>query len=86
MNDRELEKLFQQDLSAGTESFRDKLLARCLEVLEAGGSGARRGIRQEQADDESLRAAELDDDVLELLAAAGGLQVDGPDIGNRPNL
>ncbi|MDO4532119.1 MAG: hypothetical protein Q4C36_00185 [Coriobacteriia bacterium] len=33
--DKTLEQLFQQDLSAGTEEFRDELLARCLAVLDA---------------------------------------------------
>lgn len=58
MNDQEfelvLERLMGQDLSAGTEDFRDALLARCLSVLCADDEGAI-----------------VDDDVLDLLAAAG---------------
>jgi hypothetical protein len=33
--DNMLERLLQQDFSAGTEEFRDELLARCLTVLDA---------------------------------------------------
>lgn len=66
MDDRELEnrlrQLLKQDLSAGTESFKDELLARCLSVLtdEAAAEGFPEGV-------------ELDDSVLDLLAAAGDL-------------
>ena len=39
MNDREIEKmlgtLLAQDLSSGTEAFRDALLERCLDVLNS---------------------------------------------------
>ena len=52
--DKTLEQLFQQDLSAGTEEFRDELLARCLDVL-----GADDGVD------------EIDDGLLDMLAAAG---------------
>lgn len=66
MDDRELEnrlrQLFKQDLSAGTESFRDELLARCLTVLT-----------DEVAAERFHEGAELDDSVLDLLAAAGDL-------------
>ena len=65
MDDRELEnrlrQLFKQDLSVGTESFRDELLARCLAVLNDGAA------------EDILEAAELDDSVLDMLAAAGDL-------------
>lgn len=54
MDEDELRRILSQDLSAGTEAFRDALLARCLQVL--GKNGA---------------AAELADEELELLAAAG---------------
>ena len=66
MDDRELEnrlrQLFKQDLSAGTESFRDELLARGLTVLT-----------DEVAAERFHEGAELDDSVLDLLAAAGDL-------------
>ena len=59
MNDREfeqrLEQLLRQDLSVGTEAFRDALLARCLNELP-------------DADDEPRQ---LDIADLELVAAAG---------------
>lgn len=59
MEDWELELvlLMGEDLSEGTESFREILLARCLSVLNA-----------DVADDEGT---ELDDDTLDMLAAAG---------------
>lgn len=66
VDDREfenrLEQLLKQDLSAGTEAFRDELLARCLAVLDDGSAA-----------DDSPDVAELDDSVLDLLAAAGDL-------------
>ena len=52
--DRMIGRLMGQDLSAGTEEFREKLLARCLAELNA---------------DDGI--AEVPDDDLELLAAAG---------------
>ena len=48
-----LERLFKQNSSAGTEAFRDELLARCLIVLNS-----------ESANGGSLDAAVLDDSVL----------------------
>lgn len=71
-----IERLMKQDLSAGTEAFREDLLARCLDVL---------------ASDED-RCEEIDDSDLELLAAAGtpyapdriGFE-SGLPIGNEPN-
>lgn len=66
MDDRELEnrlrQLLKQDLSVGTESFRDELLARCLSVLT-----------DEDAAEGFPEGTELDDSVLDLLAAAGDL-------------
>lgn len=63
MNEQEfdgmLERLMQQDLSAGTEAFRDELLSRCLAVLGA--------------DD---KPAEIEDDYLDMLAAAGNPYAD----------
>jgi len=53
MDEDELRRILSQDLSVGTEAFRDALLARCLDVLAAGDG------------------ADLGDDELELLAAAG---------------
>ena len=59
MNDREfeqrLEQLLRQDLSVGTEAFRDALLARCLDELPGAGDEPR----------------QLDIADLELVAAAG---------------
>ena len=52
--DKMLERLLQQDLSAGTEEFRDELLARCLDVLDADDA-----------------VDEIDDSLLDMLAAAG---------------
>lgn len=34
-----LEELLSQDLSAGTEVFRDELLERCLETFDTGSKG-----------------------------------------------
>lgn len=52
--DTMLKRLLQQDLSAGTEVFRDELLARCLDVLDADDG-----------------VDEIDDSLLDMLAAAG---------------
>lgn len=54
MNDKSIERLMQQDLSEGTDEFRESLLARCLGVLGEEDNGST-----------------LDDDDLEMLAAAG---------------
>ena len=69
MDDRRFEqmlsRLLRADFSAGTEAFRDELLARCLAILDAD-------VRDEAAGSESgCRVVELDDADLELLAAAG---------------
>ena len=53
-----LKNLFNQDFSAGTETFRNTLLERCLEELDS-----------EDASD----SRELTDSSLEYLAAAGDL-------------
>ena len=70
MDEREFERMVQramkQDLSAGTEAFRDALLARCLEELDA--------------DDE---ARCLDDDDLDMLAAAGDANLFGTSLDNE---
>ena len=50
-----LEKLMKQDLSAGTDAFREDLLSRCLAVLNEAEDGG----------------VELDDSDLDMLAAAG---------------
>ena len=50
-----LRRVLKADFSAGTERFRYALLTRCLDVL----------------DEDDGECAELDDDVLELLSAAG---------------
>ena len=60
-----LTRLLLADFSAGTETFRDELLARCLAVLNADVHGA---TAETDAD---CRIIELDDADLELLAAAG---------------
>lgn len=68
MEDREfegmLEQLMKQDLAAGTEAFRDDLLARCLATLGSDGAGER------DAEPE-FHAFEVSDADLDLLAAAG---------------
>ena len=60
MGEREFEqmigRLMSQDFSAGTEAFREELLVHCLAVLDA---------------DDGEACAEVGDDDLELLAAAG---------------
>ena len=56
VDEREIAKVLQQDLSKGTEAFRDALLRRCLDVLDSDNDGR-----------------SLDDDELEMLAAAGDL-------------
>ena len=48
-----LEQLLGRDLSAGTEAFRESLLERCLEVLDAGEEG----MPIDDADLELLAAA-----------------------------
>ena len=53
--ERMIERLMKSDFSAGTDAFREDLLARCLDVLGA--------------DDD--QCAEVDDSDLEMLAAAG---------------
>lgn len=53
MNEQEVTRILQLDLSIGTEAFRDALLQRCLAVLD------------------TKEVASLDDDELDLLAAAG---------------
>ena len=68
MEDREfegmLEQLMKQDLAAGTEAFRDDLLARCLATLGSDSAGER------DAEPE-FHAFEVSDADLDLLAAAG---------------
>ena len=53
--EKRLEELMTQDLSVGSETFRENLLSRCLAVLN-------------EAEDEGI---ELSDDDLDMLAAAG---------------
>lgn len=68
VSDREFEELvkelMKQDFAAGTEEFRDALLARCLDVLGTDGDSA------EAADGVALSDSEID-----LLAAAGDLSM-----------
>ena len=70
MDEKEITRLLSQDLSEGTEAFRDALLARCLDALDA-----------------ESQSQELDDDQLELLAAAGDVPLRAPDVfgDNTPN-
>ena len=56
MDEHEIAKILRQDLSKGTEEFRDTLLKRCLAVLDSENTGL-----------------SLEDDELEMLAAAGDL-------------
>ena len=57
-----LEETLGHDHSAGTEAFRDRLLAQCLKELDDGESTSiRRGIRV------------LSDRDIEMLAAAGDI-------------
>lgn len=76
VDDRKFENKLQQmlklDLSAGTEAFRDDLLARCLDVL---GS--------DSASNDPSEGIELDDATLDLLAAAGDLSALH---GDRPSV
>ena len=69
MDDRQFEqmlaKLLRYDFSAETDAFREELLARCLEVLDAD-------TRSEASElDADCHVVELNDADLELLAAAG---------------
>lgn len=61
-----LERLFKQDFSEGTEAFRDALLARCLEELNAA--------EDDEGPGDSVR--EIGEDELDMLAAAGDLARD----------
>lgn len=60
-----LERLMKLDLSQGTDEFRDALLARCREVLAAQDEGAPNSIPAGEG------ITLLDDDQLDMLAAAG---------------
>lgn len=62
--EQELQRLLKQDFSAGTEAFRDALLARCLKELNRADRG-----------DDDFRAFEIPDENLEMLAAAGDVYV-----------
>lgn len=52
MDEREIVRILRQDLSKGTEKFRDALLARCLAVLGSGD-----GIELDDSELEMLAAA-----------------------------
>ena len=71
MDEREFEsmlkRLLNQDFSAGTEAFRDKLLARCLEVLDVDS----------RTTGNIIEFGELTDADLDLLAAAGDIYSSG---------
>lgn len=63
--EQKLAELLRQDFSAGTDTFREELLVRCLEVVHAD-------TRDKAADpDAGCRIAELSDADLGTLAAAG---------------
>ena len=53
MNEHEIERILGQDFSAGTETFRDTLLERCLELLARQEDG----IELDDGDIEMLAAA-----------------------------
>lgn len=64
MEERRIIRILKADYSAGTETFRDALLQRCLKVL---GRNSRTEV------------SVLEDDELELLSAAGTALVDPED-------
>lgn len=57
-------RLLKQDLSQGTETFREALLARCLELLGP----------DDISDDDGVTEVILFDDDLDMLAAAGSIE------------
>lgn len=63
MIEKSLKRHLQSSSSEGSEAFRDELLARCLSLLDSGVS---EGC-------ETPECAPLEDDDLEMLAAAGDL-------------
>ena len=85
--EQSVERLMKQDFAAGTATFRDNLLARCLDVLgeDAPAWNATGNIAEHAGDDEPR---ELSDSALELLAAAGPPYVNGfadTDLGAFPS-
>ena len=52
MDERDIERILRQDLSKGTDEFRDELLSRCLAVL-----GSQDGVELDDSDLELLAAA-----------------------------
>ena len=60
LTEQEIIRVLSRDYSAGTERFREALLARCLSFLG-------------QADRSAARPEDLEDDDLEMLAAAGSV-------------
>ena len=65
MDDADAARILKHDFSAGTESFREDLLGRCLAVLGSGEDERTAGSSESDA------YRELDDDELDMLAAAG---------------
>ena len=59
MDEKDIERLLRQNLSIGSEGFRDALLRRCLDLLGSSEPNS------------SNRICEVLDEDLELLAAAG---------------
>jgi len=66
MDEANIERALGYDHSQGTEEFREDLLQRCLAVLAAGAEIHHGGGLPYPA-----QVAELDDDALDMLAAAG---------------
>ena len=83
MDEREIERIMRQDLSKGTEKFRDALLARCLAVL-----GSEDGMLLDDSELELL-AAELAEELAaalaeELAAEALELAAEDPEQPAKP--
>ena len=66
MDDAGIANALAYDFSAGTEVFRESLLARCLAVLVAGGDN-----RAGSALPNPAAPVEIDENTLDMLAAAG---------------
>ncbi len=78
MDSKRIEHVLKHDFSAGTERFREELLHRCLDLIRASGgrvlkrpSGGKTTRAAGDADEEQSDCREVDDSVLNMLAAAG---------------
>lgn len=83
MNDRDIDELLTellaQDLSAGTEEFREALLARCLAIVNAGGSA--------QLDDANLELIAAAGNMVapeDAMPRAGAPSTDAPPCTHAP--